>query len=123
MSRDRSRKDHPDYRRGYRDGRLYGTGHNHGRAAAGGKPPRGCLRRLLLLPLLIPLALARHRATDQRDRADSHPDRLGAHHPTRPPFAGATGRPRGDWHTDRDAPPEHQGGGPRRPLRDNLEEK
>jgi hypothetical protein len=36
MSRDRSRKDHPDYRRGYRDGRLYGTGHNHGRAAGGG---------------------------------------------------------------------------------------
>jgi hypothetical protein len=107
MTRDRSRKDHPDYRRGYRDGRLYGTGHNHGRAAAGGKPPRGCLRRLLLLPLLIPLALARHRHQ-----------------------SGPLGRRRddprhaaGDWHTDRgDLPPDHQNGGPRKPLRTNLEE-
>jgi hypothetical protein len=49
MSRDRSRKDHPDYRRGYRDGRLYGTGHNHGRAAGGGGGRRGRFWFWLLL--------------------------------------------------------------------------
>jgi len=32
----------------------------------------------------------RHRHPDQRDRPDSHPDRLGAHHLARAPFVGAT---------------------------------
>jgi hypothetical protein len=29
----------------------------------------------------------------------------------------------GDWQTQRDIPADHQGGGPRKPLRDNLEDK
>jgi hypothetical protein len=32
----------------------------------------------------------RHRHPDQRDRPDSHPPRLGAHHLAAEPFAGAT---------------------------------
>jgi hypothetical protein len=80
----------------------------------GAEPVAGCD------PAVRPASTAsRHRDRDQRDRADSHPDRLGAHRPARPPFVGAPGR--GDWHSDRDYPAEHQNGGRRRPLRDNLD--
>lgn len=70
-------------------------------------PPRktGCPLKLLLVPVLLPLALllalARHRAPDQPARPDPRPDRLGAHteqpHPFRDdlkPARPRTGAPR-----------------------------
>lgn len=60
------------------------------RATGAGLP---CLVTLLLAPVLVPLALLRHRAPDQPDqpgRPDRHPDRRGAHEPAAGPFAGAT---------------------------------
>jgi hypothetical protein len=67
-----------DYRRGYRQGRADTRAQKAAVSRAGKRRRSGCALALLMLPWL----LLRHRAHDQPDRHDQHPDRLGGHEPT-----------------------------------------
>jgi hypothetical protein len=75
-------------RRGYLDG--YEAGRAAARAGRISRQQKAAVRKrarsqrpgCALALLMLPWLLLRHRADDQPDRHDQHPDRLGGHEPT-----------------------------------------